>query len=93
MYHQNWFENHWRNLNDPTINIIFKKEFRMSSETFIGAGMKKQDIVAIALQRLATGNACHVVLSKVVGVSPTVVNRGLARISESKTKFHGTFQL
>ena len=49
MYHQNWFENHWRNLNDPTINIIFKKEFRMSSETFIAAGMKKQDIVAIAI--------------------------------------------
>ena len=45
-YHQNWFENHWRNLNDP---IIFKKEFRMSSETYIAVGMKKQDIVAIAL--------------------------------------------
>ena len=49
MYHQNWLENQRRNRNDPTINIIIKKEFRMSSETFITAGMTNQDTVTIAL--------------------------------------------
>ena len=52
MYHQNWLENQRRNRNDPTINIIIKKEFRMSSETFITAGMTNQDTVTIALKRL-----------------------------------------
>lgn len=49
MYHSFWFENQSRNRGDPTINIISRKEFRMSSETFkfvitaIAARMMKQD--------------------------------------------------
>ena len=38
------------------------------------------------------GNTYHVVVSKVVGLSPAVVNRRAARFLKSRSKFHRSFQ-
>ena len=89
-YHQNWFENIWAIREVQIVKELFKREFRMSPETFsmiiniVDQPMSRQDTryreavpihkrVAIAIWRLATGNAYRVI-SKVFGVSMSTVS-------------------
>lgn len=89
-YRQHWFEDLWSVRNYPLAAEVFKKQFRVTPETFsiilnlTGPSMLRQNTalreavplqkrVAVAMWRLATGNAYRVI-SKVFGVGVSTVS-------------------